>query len=392
MKNKSKVKILQILNSDFGKRNTMGYRAYQISKNSSHNITIFCRANFSDLKSGQIFTPFPFFRTFSRFVQLILQQFKYGSAYLLFRKIEVGLYNYFAKLLIDKHEAVHFFFHSLPLVEYARQQGKIIFIEAFTHPNYVRSLYGQGIKLDTKEFIPDDYSANSYPLANIIISPSSWVSQTLKEADLPDLRVKLIPYGVHPQKDRIYSRATPLKLMFAGGLKRTKGIIDLLKAIKRLGSCNVRMSIFGRPYASVDDEIRLLELDPKIVTFRGYCDSILKEYQKHDVYVYPTYFEGSSKTVFEAMSFGLPIITTKNAGSIVRDGKDGFIVAMNDSEELLEKINFYINNPDQVKKMGRTAQDYSRRYTWKKYARAVLNVYAQAGDPSNATSLPQKNF
>ena len=59
------IKILQILNSDFGNPNTMGYRAYQIFRNSDKQIFVFARNNLSNIKSKNIKKPFPFYREYS---------------------------------------------------------------------------------------------------------------------------------------------------------------------------------------------------------------------------------------------------------------------------------------------------------------------------------------
>jgi len=46
-----------------------------------------------------------------------------------------------------------------------------------------------------------------------------------------------------------------------------------------------------------------------------------------DVFLLPSICEGSATVTYEALGFGLPVVCTPNAGSVVRDGLDGFIVA-----------------------------------------------------------------
>ncbi|MGY8954541.1 MAG: glycosyltransferase, partial [Flavobacteriales bacterium] len=48
-------------------------------------------------------------------------------------------------------------------------------------------------------------------------------------------------------------------------------------------------------------------------------------YMNADVFVLPSLCEGSATVIYEAMSFGLPIITTNNSGSIIENGNEGFI-------------------------------------------------------------------
>ena len=45
-----------------------------------------------------------------------------------------------------------------------------------------------------------------------------------------------------------------------------------------------------------------------------------------DIYVFPSLMEGSSKSIYEAMNFSMPIICTYESGSVVEDNINGYIV------------------------------------------------------------------
>ena len=45
-----------------------------------------------------------------------------------------------------------------------------------------------------------------------------------------------------------------------------------------------------------------------------------------DVFVFPSLFEGSAVVTYEALACGLPSVVTPSAGSVVRDGAEGFLV------------------------------------------------------------------
>ena len=49
-----------------------------------------------------------------------------------------------------------------------------------------------------------------------------------------------------------------------------------------------------------------------------------------DVFVFPSLFEGSAVVTYEALACGLPSVVTPAAGSVVRDGVEGFLVAPRD--------------------------------------------------------------
>jgi glycosyltransferase involved in cell wall biosynthesis len=72
------------------------------------------------------------------------------------------------------------------------------------------------------------------------------------------------------------------------------------------------------------------------------------------VYVLPSYHEGMPCTVMEAMSMGRPILTTDVPGcrETVVEGKNGFLVPKKNTEALTKRMIWFIENSDQLNKMG----------------------------------------
>jgi glycosyltransferase involved in cell wall biosynthesis len=54
--------------------------------------------------------------------------------------------------------------------------------------------------------------------------------------------------------------------------------------------------------------------------------------------LFPTLSEGSANVVYEALSAGLPVITTPSAGSIIQDGVDGVIIPPRSAAHLAEAL------------------------------------------------------
>jgi len=61
-------------------------------------------------------------------------------------------------------------------------------------------------------------------------------------------------------------------------------------------------------------------------------------YKWADVFVLPSICEGSAMVTYEALSSGLPVITTPNSGSIVRNGIDGLIIPIRNSDIIADKL------------------------------------------------------
>jgi glycosyltransferase involved in cell wall biosynthesis len=85
--------------------------------------------------------------------------------------------------------------------------------------------------------------------------------------------------------------------------------------------------------------------------------------------------EGSAKVTYEAMACGIPIIVTHNAGSLAKDGEDGYIVPIRSSHALAEKILYLYQNRELCKLMGVSARNRIKTYDWDFYENNLINSY-----------------
>jgi glycosyltransferase involved in cell wall biosynthesis len=67
-----------------------------------------------------------------------------------------------------------------------------------------------------------------------------------------------------------------------------------------------------------------------------------------DVFCLPSIVEGSATSTYEALAAGLPIITTPNAGSLVCDGEEGWIVEAGNAEPLIKTFQRIIDSPEEI--------------------------------------------
>jgi len=105
-------------------------------------------------------------------------------------------------------------------------------------------------------------------------------------------------------------------------------------------------------------------------------DKILEEMRNHDVLVLPSLFEGFVLVILEAMSQGLPVITTDNSGGseVVNNGESGFIIPMCSVEPIVEKISLLSQNRDILIYMGMQAQKRASLSGWEKHRRDIINA------------------
>jgi glycosyltransferase involved in cell wall biosynthesis len=92
---------------------------------------------------------------------------------------------------------------------------------------------------------------------------------------------------------------------------------------------------------------------PANMTFHGPVsrDRTEEFYRSADLFVLPTLSDGFALTQLEAMTHGLPVITTPNCGEVVTDGVDGLIVPASDANALAEAFQLILQDPEKLRAM-----------------------------------------
>ena len=162
--------------------------------------------------------------------------------------------------------------------------------------------------------------------------------ERFKKAPLPKENIFLMVSRVLKEKGVIeYFEAAKIikekyknvKFMFVGEIDKTNYAVDVAKLQKY-----------------VDDNI--VELIPE-------TDDVAAFISKCRVFVLPTYYrEGVPRVNLEALSIGRPIITTEMPGSkeTVIDNKNGLFVKTRDIKDLVDKMEWMINHPEEVEMMA----------------------------------------
>jgi len=108
--------------------------------------------------------------------------------------------------------------------------------------------------------------------------------------------------------------------------------------------------------------------------------AVAEHYRWADVFVFPSLCEGSATVCYEALAWGLPVITTPNSGSVVVEGTDGFIVPIRDPHAIAEKLEILAQRPALLQALSegarRRAADYSIQRYRDRLVRALSEGYA----------------
>jgi glycosyltransferase involved in cell wall biosynthesis len=92
-----------------------------------------------------------------------------------------------------------------------------------------------------------------------------------------------------------------------------------------------------------------------------------------DLFVFPSLAEGFGLVIGEAMSCGVPVLTTTNTGGpeLITDGREGWCVPAHDAGALAERIEWAYSNRDELYEMGRRARSRAEQWTWADYRRKL---------------------
>ena len=204
--------------------------------------------------------------------------------------------------------------------------------------------------------------------SDLLVCPSRFVRDDLVAHGVDIGRTIVAPYAVSPKWTSLAVEPEPGRILFAGSAILRKGIRVLAAAAKLLeGRCSVRVA------GGVSDKVRS-HPQAGALEFLGHLgpDRMAKEFARADVFAFPSLAEGSAGVTAEALGAGLPVVTTEESGSIVRDGIEGHIIPPRDPERLAEAILDIVENREKRAAMSAAARERARAFDWDGFAGSVL--------------------
>jgi glycosyltransferase involved in cell wall biosynthesis len=221
-------------------------------------------------------------------------------------------------------------------------------------------------------------------LADHIIVPSRHVQRTLARLNLDQSKLSVVPYGANESKAPIrqlgQSRNQKLRVLYVGALTQRKGIGYLIDAVNSL-STSIEFTMIGgkvgnaAPIETATSQYRWLPSAPH--------SEVLAEMARHDVLVLPSLSEGFALVIGEALSRGLPVITTLNSGGeeIVRDGQDGFFVPIRSSQSIAEKLQLLNQDPSLLDHLSSSAVQRAKELNWTTYRARISQIIRDIVNP-----------
>ena len=245
--------------------------------------------------------------------------------------------------------------------------AKLLREEQQLHPDFADS-----ISTFSEEFIEE--SRREALEADYLLMSSEYAKQTLLEIGVDEQKIRIIPYAAHVERfsPDLEKKNKELHFLFVGTICQRKGVKYILEAFKKLKLPNARLTFVGAIMGSG----RGLEPYRKHFTHIENVPhhEIHQLFSSADVFLMPSLHESGVLAIHEALASGLPVITTPNAGSIVRDGKDGFVVPIRDVEALAEKMEKLYRDEQLRREMGVNARKRAEEFTWERYRKTLGDV------------------
>jgi glycosyltransferase involved in cell wall biosynthesis len=244
------------------------------------------------------------------------------------------------------------------------------------------------------------FEENMLERANKIIAVSDFTRRELLQYyKVKTAKIRVIHNGVDTRKfqpaadkrkakEELGLNPEDIAILSVGRLYARKGLFTLIESmpevVKRFK--NAKFVISGKGQSN--EMKKLVAHATKLgvrdnIVFTGYFpDSKLPRlYQAADVFAFSTFYENLPFAVLEALSTGLPVVTTCVGGipEMIANGKNGFLVQPFNAQQLSDKVLYCLEHPADAEEMGVLARKIIlEQFEWRLIVQKVLRVYEEA--------------
>ncbi|MCG2796679.1 MAG: glycosyltransferase [Actinomycetia bacterium] len=272
---------------------------------------------------------------------------------------------------------------------YRKPPVPLVFVANHTYGQQYRYLGKKAYRLLMR------VEGRGYRLADRIVAISTTTRDSLiNDYGIPPDKVRVIPVGVDTNRFRpLGIERIPHSILYVGRLCERKGIPLLIDSLKdaKVSIPDIRLYIVGEGElkSKLQDHVERMKLSENVVFLgRVSGEELVKWYNRVEVMVVPSIFEGFGIVCIEAMACGTPVIATECPGvvDIIDDKRNGILVNRNRSE-LAGAITELLGDKELRNAMARAGrEDVIERFSWNVIVEKFVKVYRQASRPSGVDS------
>lgn len=280
-----------------------------------------------------------------------------------------------AGLWRKKNKVLNYLALYLNAIKYIKRSDFVYFFypNAFRYLALICKLFGKkyGLYVRGSEGIEDNISKKIYKNASVVLTVSQLFTNMVNAVTQSEISETIRPMLSYDDRDIIRGREYRCKekyeLLFLCRIQQQKGIIELLEAIKSLkedGIDRFHLTVAGdgEYLEQAMMESKKMGLEKDVYFTGGVYDNKVKAelFKNADLYVLPTYYnEGFPRTLYEAMIFGTPVITTLVAGipALMKGDENCKALEPQSVESIMEALTYAMNNYDDMGRMARNATE-----------------------------------
>jgi glycosyltransferase involved in cell wall biosynthesis len=246
-----------------------------------------------------------------------------------------------------------------------------------------REKYGLNVKREIENCCRlRDREMAEWSLSDIVIAPSSYVQKELISAGAEESKIKLAPYGFTVEQKNIQQiidkrfekKSSVFKVLFVGNGMLRKGIQDIAEIALKLNGENIEFRIAGKLNMTIIEKFRINKIEN--IKLLGKLDkaTLFEEYKNADLFILPSYLEGSAMVTIEALNFGLPAIVTEQSGSSITSGVDGYVCEAGDIKFMVSHILKLKHDDDLRYKISQYTIPLLEKTNFETYRTNLINI------------------
>lgn len=228
--------------------------------------------------------------------------------------------------------------------------------------------------------------------ARLVICPSKATMDACRSAGIGSERLRLVPWGVRvptlgaskaEEVRRRYGIERPY-VLFCGTREPRKNLRRVLEAFRRLDRPGLDLVLAGpegwkeelaEGIAALEERVRSLGFVPP-----NDLDAL---YAGASVVVYPSLAEGFGLPVLEAMSHGVPVVTSAGRATEEVAGDAALLVDPLDTDAIVGAMQRVLDDRELAAALGAAAKERAASFTWQRSAELVAAVYVEAAAMSS---------
>lgn len=249
------------------------------------------------------------------------------------------------KRIIKKYNPDFILTHGTRPIKFLKMANVQVPIIGITHDYYKKSTI----------------AAYSYCIAVTQDTKNYLIKQGMKESQIEIVPNMVLVPKLHNNKKRKPNK--PLVIGLIGRFESRKGFDDFILAFKILKNqgFDLHAVIAGGGCDEWEVKFKNMINDNGLshnIKLLGWVNDKEAFYKSIDIFCFPSRHETFGIALIEAMSYGLPIVSTNAQGprELLQDSKDSIICNIGDPLDMAEKLKLLVNNPDLREVIGKNAR------------------------------------